>query len=70
MFEYFPGNYAWSGAFYLAPMGTGQFRETDRCLARLREAREIQTLGKHELAVSVYELAKHSPSAESVRKWV
>ena len=36
MFEYFPGNYAWSGAFYLALMAGGQFGEMDRCLAGLK----------------------------------
>lgn len=37
MFEYFPGNYTWSAAFYLALMAGGQFGQMARGLARLRE---------------------------------
>jgi hypothetical protein len=36
MFEYFPGNYTWSAAFYLALMAGGQFGQMARGLARLR----------------------------------
>jgi dipeptidyl aminopeptidase/acylaminoacyl peptidase len=38
MFEYFPGNYTWSAAFYLALMAGGQFGQMARGLARLRGA--------------------------------
>jgi dipeptidyl aminopeptidase/acylaminoacyl peptidase len=38
MFEYFPNNYTWSGAFYLALMAGGQFGQMARGLASLRGA--------------------------------
>ena len=38
MFEYFPKNYTWSGAFFLGLMAGGQFGQMARGLAGLRGA--------------------------------
>ena len=38
MFYYFPNNYTWSSAFYLALMAGGQFGEMERCLASLKDS--------------------------------
>jgi len=38
MFNYFPNNYTWSSAFYLALMAGGQFGEMERCLASLKDS--------------------------------